>query len=77
MRMPTVTANGIKIYYEDNGPAHAPVILLVMGLGTQMIAWPDDFIQGLVQSGFRVIHYDNRDIGLSSRLEGAAAPNLI
>ena len=75
--MPSVTANGIEIYYEDNGLADAPVILLVMGLGTQMIAWPDDFIQGLVKSGFRVIHYDNRDIGLSSRLEGAAAPNLI
>lgn len=75
--MPTIKANGIDIYYEDNGSADAPVILLVMGLGTQMIAWPDDFIQGLVKSGFRVIHYDNRDIGLSTRLDGAAAPNLI
>ncbi len=75
--MPTIHANKIELYYEGNGPAGAPVILLVMGLGTQMIAWPDDFIQGLVKSGFRVIHYDNRDIGLSSRLDGAAAPNLI
>ena len=75
--MPTIHANGIDIYYEENGSADAPVILLVMGLGTQMIAWPDDFIQGLVKSGFRVIHYDNRDIGLSTRLDGAAAPNLI
>ena len=75
--MPKRSANGIELCYEDNGSADAPVILLVMGLGTQMIAWPDDFIQGLVKSGFRVIHYDNRDIGLSSRLDGAAAPNLI
>ena len=75
--MPTVKANGVDLYYEDNGPADAPVILLVMGLGTQMIAWPDAFIAGLAKSGFRVIHYDNRDIGLSTRLDGAAAPNLI
>lgn len=75
--MPTVRANGIDLYFEENGPVDGPVILLVMGLGTQMIAWPDDFIQGLAKEGYRVIHYDNRDIGLSSRLDGAPAPNLI
>lgn len=75
--MPYITANNIELYYEDNGPADAPVILLVMGLGAQMIAWPDELIQGLVARGFRVIHYDNRDVGMSQRMEGAAAPNLI
>ncbi len=75
--MPTVKANGIDIYYEENGPVNGPVILLVMGLGTQMIAWPPAFIDGLVQAGFRVIHYDNRDIGLSTHLHGAPTPNLI
>jgi pimeloyl-ACP methyl ester carboxylesterase len=75
--MPHITANNIDLYYEDNGPADAPVILLVMGLGTQMIAWSDDFIQGLVTSGYRVIHYDNRDIGLSTHMHGAPAGNLI
>ena len=75
--MPTITANNISLYYEDNGPADAPVILLVMGLGAQMIAWPDEMIQALVANGFRVIHYDNRDVGMSQRMEGAAAPNLI
>ena len=75
--MPTVRANNIDIYYEESGPADAPVILLVMGLGTQMIAWPEDMIQGLVAQGFRVIHYDNRDVGLSQRMDGAPAPNLI
>ena len=75
--MPTVKANGIDIYYEENGPADAPVILLVMGLGTQMIAWSDEFIQGLVARGFRVIHYDNRDVGKSQRMEGAPAGNMI
>jgi pimeloyl-ACP methyl ester carboxylesterase len=75
--MPTTEANGIDIYYEDTGPAHAPVILLVMGLGTQMIAWPDALIQSLAARGFRVIHYDNRDVGLSQRMEGAPVGNLI
>lgn len=75
--MPTVKANGIELYYEENGPADAPVILLVMGLGTQMIAWSDEFIQGLVKAGYRVIHYDNRDIGLSTHLDGAPAPGLV
>jgi pimeloyl-ACP methyl ester carboxylesterase len=75
--MPIIHANAINLYYEDNGPADAPVILLIMGLGAQMIAWPDDFIQGLVKSGYRVIHYDNRDIGQSQRMEGAVAGNLI
>jgi pimeloyl-ACP methyl ester carboxylesterase len=75
--MPTVKANGVNIYYEDNGPADAPAILLVMGLGAQMIAWPDELIQGLVGKGFRVIHYDNRDVGMSQRMEKAATPNLV
>lgn len=75
--MPTIRANNIDIFYEENGPADAPVILLVMGLGTQMIAWPDDLIQGLVDNGFRVIHYDNRDVGLSQRMDGAPAGNLV
>lgn len=75
--MPTIHANGIDIYYEESGPADAPVILLVMGLGTQMIAWPDELIQGLVGKGYRVIHYDNRDVGLSQRMDGAAAGSLV
>ena len=75
--MPTIHANGIDIYYEESGPADAPVILLVMGLGTQMIAWPDELIQGLVGKGYRVIHYDNRDVGLSQRMDGAPAGSLV
>ena len=75
--MPNIRANNIDIYYEENGPADAPVILLVMGLGAQMIAWPDEFIDGLVAKGHRVIHYDNRDVGLSQRMDGAKTPNLV
>ncbi len=75
--MPKINANGIDIYYEESGPTDAPVILLVMGLGAQMIAWPGEFIQGLVGKGYRVVHYDNRDVGMSQRMEGAVAPNLV
>ena len=75
--MPNIRANNIDIYYEENGPADGPVILLVMGLGAQMIAWPDEFIHGLVSKGYRVIHYDNRDVGMSQRMEGAKAPHLV
>ncbi len=76
--MPTlVTPNtGIEIFYEDNGPPDAEVILLVMGLGAQMTLWPDELVAALVGDGFRVIRYDNRDIGLSQKFEGARAPSL-
>ncbi len=75
--MPNIRANGIDIFYEESGRLDAPVILLVMGLGTQMIAWPDELIQGLLAKGYRVIHYDNRDVGLSQRMDGAPAGSLV
>lgn len=76
--MPTVTTpnTGIEIFYEDHGdPAH-DTILLVMGLGAQLTLWPDELVDALVGEGFRVIRYDNRDIGLSQKMEGARAPGL-
>ncbi|MFM7403535.1 MAG: alpha/beta fold hydrolase [Erythrobacter sp.] len=76
--MPTVVTpnTGIEIFYEDHGdPAH-DVILLVMGLGAQMTLWPDELVAALTGEGFRVIRYDNRDIGLSQKMEGARAPSL-
>lgn len=76
--MPTVTTpnTGIEIFYEDRGDPSADVILLVMGLGAQMTLWPDELVAALVGDGFRVIRYDNRDIGLSQKFEGARAPSL-
>ncbi len=76
--MPTVTTpnTGIEIFYEDRGDPSAEVILLVMGLGAQMTLWPDELVAALVGDGFRVIRYDNRDIGLSQKFEGARAPSL-
>ncbi|KQX02113.1 alpha/beta hydrolase [Massilia sp. Root418] len=74
--MPTALANGVTIAYETSGdPAGAPV-LLIMGLGMQLISWPQAFVDGLVQRGCHVIRYDNRDSGLSTKFDGAGVPNL-
>jgi len=75
MPVPIVPANGVELYYEETGNPTDPAILLVMGLGTQLIAWPDPFVEGLAAQGFRVIAFDNRDIGLSTHLHGATAVN--
>ena len=74
--MATITANGIDICYEDFGDKAAPPMLLVMGLGAQLTLWPDEFVDALVQRGFRVIRYDNRDVGLSEKIESAVVPNI-
>jgi pimeloyl-ACP methyl ester carboxylesterase len=74
--VPSITANGIELYYEAAGDAAAPAIVLIMGLGRQMIAWPEAFIADLAGAGFRVISFDNRDIGLSSHLHDAPVRNL-
>ena len=58
--------NGLELEYEVYGPPHGEPVLLVMGLGAQMIVWPMDFVERLVEHGLRVIRFDNRDIGLSS-----------
>ena len=76
--MPTITTpnTSIEIFYEDHGDPSHEVILLVMGLGAQLTLWPDELVDTLVGEGFRVIRYDNRDIGLSQKMEGARAPSL-
>jgi pimeloyl-ACP methyl ester carboxylesterase len=63
-------ANGIDLCYEIFGSADAEPMLLIMGLGAQMIHWDDDFCRQLAARGFRVIRFDNRDIGQSSKLTG-------
>lgn len=75
--MPTLTTpnTGIELFYEEQGDRQAEVILLVMGLGAQMTLWPDELVEALAGEGFRVIRYDNRDIGLSQKMEGARAPS--
>lgn len=73
----TLIANGLSLCYEEFGKNSDPAILLVMGLGTQMIAWPDAFCQGLANLGFRVIRFDNRDIGLSQKMYHSPKPNIV
>lgn len=69
--MPIVRANGMNIAYVENGDSAAPAILLIMGLGMQLTAWPDAFCDGLAARGFRVVRFDNRDVGLSTKIRGA------
>ncbi len=64
--MTSVQANGISIEFQETGARDAPVILLIMGLGMQLIAWRQSLCEGLAARGFRVIRFDNRDIGLST-----------
>jgi len=74
--MPVTSANGIELAYDDRGRRTDPAILLIMGLGTQMIAWPEAFCDELSLRGFRVIRFDNRDVGLSTKFETAPPIDL-
>jgi pimeloyl-ACP methyl ester carboxylesterase len=69
-----VTANGIRLAYEEFGDPANPALVLMMGLGTQLIGWPIALCEGLADRGFRVIRFDNRDIGLSEKFENAHIP---
>ena len=71
-----VVANGIAIEVDDQGPANAEPLLLIMGLGMQLIGWPDELVQLLISRGFRVIRLDNRDAGLSQSFDHLGVPNL-
>src|SRR4029450_7071173 len=71
-----VRASGIRLEVEDHGSPKGEPLLLVMGLGMQLVAWHEDFVQRLVDRGFRVIRFDNRDIGLSEDFDHLGVPNL-
>jgi pimeloyl-ACP methyl ester carboxylesterase len=75
--MSSLRCNGLDIEYESLGDPGAPAILLIMGLGMQLVAWPEAFCRHLVERGFRVIRFDNRDVGLSGRVTGGKRPNLV
>ena len=70
--MPAVTTNGITIEYDIHGDDGAPPLLLVMGLGGQLVQWTLPFVEQLADRGFRVIRFDNRNIGLSSQVNAPA-----
>ena len=75
--MPTATANGIQIEYETFGSPSARPLLLIIGLGGQMIHWDDDLCKDLAGRGHYIIRFDNRDVGLSTKFEAAGVPNRI
>lgn len=68
----TIQANNLKLCYQEFGDASAPPIVLIMGLGTQMLGWPDEFCERLADAGLRVIRFDNRDVGLSEKIDNAS-----
>ena len=71
-----VQANGLRIEVDDQGPEDGPVVLLIMGLGMPLIAWPQALVDLLVARGFRVLRFDNRDIGLSQGFDQAGIPPI-
>jgi pimeloyl-ACP methyl ester carboxylesterase len=73
--MPQAKANGISIEYESFGRDSDPTVLLIMGFAAQLTVWPVAFCQGLAAKGFRVIRFDNRDVGKSTHLSDKGAPN--
>jgi len=76
-------ANGIDLEVEDSGAAldaqgrTRPVVLLIMGLGMQLIAWPPALVQALLDAGYRVVRFDNRDAGLSQHFDELGKPKVL
>jgi pimeloyl-ACP methyl ester carboxylesterase len=75
--MSRVHANGIEIEFDNFGSSKGRPLLLIMGLGTQMIAWPEAFCRKLADKGHFVVRFDNRDIGLSSKMEDGGVPDIM
>ncbi len=71
------TPKGIKLAYERMGDPDNPTVILIMGLGAQMRIWPDALCYALVDKGYQVVRFDNRDVGLSSQLDDHGNPSLL
>ena len=71
----SVKANGISIAYESFGSKNDPAVILIMGTGDTMLNWPVEFCEKLAAHGLRIIRFDNRDIGLSSKLDSLGQPD--
>ncbi|GAC56018.1 putative esterase [Gordonia hirsuta DSM 44140 = NBRC 16056] len=63
-------AGDLEVVYDEFGDRQAPPVLLIMGLGAQMVYWREDFCRRIADDGYRVIRFDNRDVGLTSKLDG-------
>jgi pimeloyl-ACP methyl ester carboxylesterase len=73
----TAPVNGIEVAYETFGDSADPTVLLIMGLGVQMLGWDEDFCALLAERGFQVVRFDNRDVGRSTKIEGGRRPDLM
>ena len=71
-----IKANGIDIAYDEFGDRSNPTMLLVMGLGVQMISWPLPLCEDLASRGYHVLRFDNRDVGLSEKFDHSGQPNM-
>ena len=75
--MPVLTSNGLQIAYETHGDLSDPVVLMLQGLSVPLTGWPPPLIDALVADGFRVITFDNRDIGQSQLMDDMKVPNML
>ena len=75
--MPSASANGIELAYEIFGADSDPAVLLIMGLGCQMVHWDDTWCASLAARGFRVVRFDNRDAGCSTKMRAHGVPNVV
>lgn len=76
INLPSIKTNGVTLTYETQGNPADPPLLLIMGLGMQLTSWPDSFCNALVARGFYLIRFDNRDSGLSTKLQQHGVPNV-
>ena len=76
-RSGTADCGEVELFYEDLGEPHAPPVVLIMGVGAQLPMWPDGFCERLVKHGYRVIRFDHRDTGLSTKMSGKRAAGSV
>jgi pimeloyl-ACP methyl ester carboxylesterase len=74
--MSNITANGIEIEYEEKGSRENESLILIRGLGTQLVDWPEAFTDELVSQGFHVVYFDKRDVGLSQKFDASGVPDI-
>ncbi len=74
--MTSTASDSVRIEHAARGPRLAPAFLLIRGLSTQLIQWPEIFLEGLIEAGFRVVVFDNRDCGLSTKFDAAGVPSI-
>jgi pimeloyl-ACP methyl ester carboxylesterase len=74
--VPVASANGIQLHYESFGSDADPTVVLIMGLSNQMLGWEADFCRLVASRGFRVVRFDNRDVGESTKLDQFGVPAM-